>query len=126
VPFSRYGLAGEQELAWCARFVRWCIEKAGGKVPGNRFAIAAVKAFEDAFKAKGWHHAAPAEGDVVFFAHRMKSDAGYGRHCGIVVEVGPGHIRTVEGNRGDAVGRGRYEIGDASITGYGRLEDENG
>lgn len=121
-PFERYGLPGEQPLPWCARFVRWCVEKAGGAVPLNRYMAASVAKLEAGFDERGWLCYGPPElADIVFFRSRKASDKGIGRHVGIVVEVASGRIHTVEGNRGDRVARASYVIGDRNIASFGRF-----
>lgn len=124
VPFERYGLPGEQPLAWCARFVRWCTEKADIKIPGNRYLNASVENMRAAFDREGLLSESPEAPCVVFYRTRAGSDRGNGRHCGLVIDVGPLHIQTVEGNFGDKVVRRTVPLKDPLILGYGLLPKE--
>lgn len=120
-PFELYSLKGEQPLAWCARFVRAGVEACGGTIPGNRYEWARVANAEAMMREKGWIVATPRPGDIVFFKSRTGSDRGPGRHCGIVVGVGSHTFRTVEGNRGDKVGEGEYQLGSPRVASFGRF-----
>ena len=58
---------------------------------------------------------APQPGDQIFF------DYGGGiNHTGIVIEVGNGYVKTVEGNSNDQVSECTYQLNAGFIAGYGR------
>ena len=128
LPFERYAIQGEEPLAWCARFVRYCVEKAGGSLPGHRYKLAQVAFLEGQFIKKKWFHKTdPQVGDIVFYKTRKGSDAGFGRHVGIVVGVVNDRLlTTVEGNFGDKVTRRTQAKPWANVTGFGRLPDDGG
>lgn len=120
-PFERYALLGEQPLPWCARFVRWLFGEVGLQIPGNQYNLASVAHMERVFREQGWHYREPRVGDVVFYGGRGQSDAGNGRHCGIVVAVNGLHIETIEGNLSNRVKRVRQTTqANVRITGFGR------
>lgn len=142
IPAERY-MRGDQ-LAWCAGFVLWCHDVAGHEVPGNYWRLRSVAAFEAEMSERGlWlgPSVVPMSGDIVFFGDRARSDAGVGRHCGLVefvavrsrFESDPLHpqggrviltgteIHTIEGNSGNAVTRQLYLHDDKRITGYARV-----
>ena len=50
VPFDRYALPGEDPLPWCSRFMRWCWESAGLRLPGNRYLIGRVETLQEALR----------------------------------------------------------------------------
>lgn len=122
-PFRRYALKGEQPLAWCARFARWCFARAGVPLPGNPYEIAAVKRLHLELSARGAilpPSAEPRRCDLILLTERGKSDAGRGHHVGIVERVENGLVHSIDGNWGDAVRRVTRNLDDASIWGYGR------
>lgn len=119
-PFDRYALPGEQPLAWCARFVRAGVKACNGAIPGNEYEWARVANAEKMMADKGWLVTSPRPGDAVFFHSRTGSDKGPGRHMGIVTGVGSHTFRTVEGNRGDKVGEGEYQLGSPLVSSFGR------
>lgn len=121
LPFERYGIRGEDPLPWCARFVRWCLEMAGYKIPWNRYEMASVAYLEKQFIDRGWVVTEPARGDIVFFKSRGKSDRGPGRHIGIVVKVWDTGFQTVEGNLGDKVAKMSYKHSTKNVSCFGRI-----
>jgi hypothetical protein len=94
------------------------------RIPWNRYEMASVAYFEKEMKTRGWEVKDPQMGDIVFFKTRGKSDAGRGRHVGIVVEVCQGSVRTVEGNLGDCVAKASHEISDPRIVCFCRIPKE--
>lgn len=109
VPFDRYALPGEDPLPWCSRFMRWCWESAGQRLPGNRYLIGRVETLQHELELRGGilrPGVAPEPGDLIFYADRGKSDQHKGgRHIGIVEIVGGLTLVTIEGNWSDAVVR---------------------
>ena len=128
IPATRYN-DGEAK-PWCASFVRWCFEQAGAPLPGKRWLLPSVAHMERALQgAQAWASrelAEPAPGDIIFFADRGGSDAGPGRHVGIVERVQGARVHTIEGNLGDAVRRTSHALASRRITGYGRWPTEEG
>ena len=139
IPARRY-MRGD-ELAWCAGFVLYCFDKSDwpslfddeGDGQEDRddtlryYAMRNVQQFEDEMRSRGaWFGDSLVDyvlpGDVIFYANRGRSDAGSGRHVGIVVDVEfPARIiRTVEGNLSDEVKRRQVPAGSPQITGFAR------
>ena len=122
-PLERYGLKGEDPAPWCARFVRWCFLAAGEPLPGNKWKLGSVTEMEDALKHAGaWFDKSvtPARGDIVFFDTRGQSDAGPGRHVGLVENAYGGKITTIEGNLSNRVARVTHSLADGRISGFAR------
>lgn len=122
IPAQRYS-DGRRE-PWCANFVAWTFRQSGNPLPGNQRRLASVQYMEDQMKANNqWFPRGaqtPKPGDVIFFANRGNSDAGPGRHVGIVEKVENGRVYTIEGNSGNAVARRSYPLDHPRISGYGR------
>ena len=128
VPADRY-MHGDK-LPWCAGFVLWCNAQSDDvklyTSNAEYFVMRAVADMERIMRARGWWRpfdprVLPKENEVIFFANRGGSDAGPGRHVGVVASVFPDRIVTVEGNLGDSVGTASYRLADlaARVTGYG-------
>lgn len=116
-PFERYAYPGEEPLPWCARFMRWCWENAGTPLPGNRWLIGSVAELRAALEAQGalvpLEDARP--GDLLLLRQRGGSDAGAGHHVGIIEQVTPTYIETIDGNWGDRVARVQRKRTDPGI-----------
>lgn len=116
VPSERY--ADGEQIEWCAAFVRTCFEQAARPLPGNRWRIRACAEMLGQLQAFACEIAKPdaAPEDIVFFT-REHPGAGPTGHVGIIetVEEHTGIITTIEGNRGNAVGRGRYLLTDRRV-----------
>lgn len=113
-PYGKsFGLNGEP---WCAIFVWWVETQAGVALP---IKTAGVYALMAAFKAQGAFFSNPQPGDVVLY------NFGAG-HCGLVEQVSPTTITTIEGNTGIASNDNGGEVMrrvrplNSSIFGYGR------
>jgi hypothetical protein len=101
IPWTRYALPGEDPLAWCARFVRWCFIEAGHPLPGNRYMIGNVERMQRELDDRGAILPArmePQPGDLAFWLDRGASDAGSGRHVDLVVAAGALTMTVVGGN----------------------------
>lgn len=115
--WSWYGFGGRVE--WCACFVSWCANECGliesGAVPKFSYCPTGVQWFKDAglWRAGGEE---PQPGDIVFFD--WEGD-GTSDHVGIVESCDGRTVETIEGNSGDACRRNAYDVGSASIMGYG-------
>ena len=112
---------------WCAHFVAWCFREASAELPGDVMpspkrarAYASVSHTLRVFQEHGWFYNEPQVGDIVFYSKRGKSDAGSGKHIGIVVAVGPESFETVEGNWGDRVAKRVVDRDFPDIVGFGR------
>lgn len=105
---------------WCDVFVDWCFYKAFGKTEGQLTEYqsgplgAAVPYSAGYYKARGRYDQTPRAGDQVFF-----QENGALVHTGIVVEVTPTQIVTVEGNKSDQVTRQTRSRSGGYIAGYG-------
>lgn len=105
---------------WCDVFVDWCFYKAFGKTEGELAQYqsgplgAAVPYSAGYYKAKGRYDGTPRVGDQAFF-----QENGALVHTGIVTEVTPTTITTVEGNKGNRVSKQTYRRTDSYIAGYG-------
>lgn len=118
VPAERYN-EGERK-AWCAAFLRWCFERAGTPLPGRRHLLPSVAYLEGALLARGARVERAIPGAIVAFVGRGASDAGPGRHVGIVESYDPeaDKITTIEGNTGNRVTRRTYAHDDPGISGF--------
>lgn len=67
-------------------------------------------------KAKQFY-TSPKVGDQIFFTNNGGVSC---YHTGIVVEVGPYFVKTIEGNSGNKVAERSYKLTDSRIAGYGR------
>ena len=109
--------------AWCDVFVDWCFFKAYGKDEGQRIQCqtgpygAGCTYSMQYFQQKGRCDKNPKVGDQIFF--RYSGSTSGADHTGIVVEVTPSQIVTVEGNSGNQVKKNTYARSNASIVGYG-------
>ena len=105
---------------WCDVFVDWCFFQAFGKAEGQRVQCqtgelgAAVPFSAGYYKVQGRYDRTPRPGDQVFFQEK-----GELVHTGIVAEVTPEEIVTVEGNTGNQVRRRTHARTDSYIAGYG-------
>ena len=129
IPSIRY-MGGRRE-PWCAHFIATCFRESGFPLPhdvlptpdvGNP--LASVQFMENTFKERGWTVEDPRPGDIVFFKNRGMSDAGRGRHVGIVEKISAGNmIQTIEGNLGNKVARMVYYKTNSRISSFGRVPD---
>lgn len=112
IPLVRYqqrpAKADGSGWPWCAAFAIWCWYEADADVPRpgswDSIRLHDVNAAERWAEESGmWHFNTPSPGDWVFFDRRGGSDAGPGRHMGIVAEAGSPALVTVEGNWANAV-----------------------
>lgn len=125
---------GGRQEPWCAHYVAWVFRSAGKPIPGDVVPtptranpLASVSFMQSVFEQHGWMVKDPQPGDVVFFKVRGASDAGSGKHVGIVTAVSPPvagatkwTVSTVEGNMGDKVGTATYPIDSPLFLGFGR------
>lgn len=87
-----YGLNG---YAWCVMFVWWVFREAGF----NLRKTASCTDLSNAYKAAGqWVSKEFKPGDIAMFDFSGKKKIT--EHCGIIVDIGPNYIITVEGNTG--------------------------
>jgi CHAP domain len=92
-----YGYPGFETAPWCGMFVSWCFDKAGLTLPpiqsakGFAYCPFAVRWFKD----NQQFHKNPQVGDIVFFDWGKDGTAD---HVGLVEEVYPTYIKTIEGN----------------------------
>lgn len=117
-PYGQwYGLQGG---AWCAMFVSWCAYQAGildTVVPRYAYCPYGV----NDYRAKGKFYSrsggyTPSIGDTIFFWNSADGVVG---HTGIVIDVTPTEVVTIEGNATDAVRQKRYNRTNTYIHGYG-------
>ena len=135
IPSTRY-MGGRRE-PWCAHFIAWIFRQAGDPLPHDvpdvsptkANPLAGVQFLEDTFKKNKWWFrngdsriGPPEAGDVIFYKNRAGSDAGPGRHVGVVERVVGGWIHTIEGNWSDGVGTRRIFLASDSISGFGRKD----
>lgn len=64
----------------------------------------------------------PQPGDIILFNwdSSVQPNNGYSDHIGVVESVSNGKITTIEGNKGEAVGRRVLSIGNGNIRGFAR------
>lgn len=128
-PFERYAIEGEIPLAWCARFVRFCFEQAGRKLPGNRFLIPSVAQLRAALLASGQllePTVVPQANDIILLEGTAGNADGIqigGHHTGIVERVDGDFVDSIDGDFGtpDQVTRVRRRRDASDIWGYGRV-----
>lgn len=117
IYWSWYGF--NSRVAWCACFVSWVAEQCGyielGIIP--RFALCddGIRWFKDRGQ---WQNSGyiPTSGDIIFFDWNRD---GISDHVGIVEFVEVSTVHTIEGNTDDSCARRNYQLGSASIMGYG-------
>jgi hypothetical protein len=78
---------------WCAAFVQFCFLKAGKPL---EYRTASVGELTRWAKDRGYLVSSPAPGDIVTFD--FNGNGVHDDHTGLVEEVGPGRIYTIEGN----------------------------
>lgn len=88
----------DDETAWCAAFVNWCLVKAGMPQTGSLAARS--------FLTYGVSTKKPVLGDIVVFWRISKSSA-YG-HVGFVVRMTENFVYVLGGNQSDAVNIQRF------------------
>lgn len=125
--------AGGRHEPWCAHFIAYLFRECQRPLPrdvhpdrGRANPLASVAYMEKVFADRGWLLSAmdrPLPGDVVFFASRVGSDRGRGRHIGLVTSVDEKLVQTIEGNSGDCVARRIYTRRDSRIVAYGRVPE---
>lgn len=121
---------GNPGTPWCAIFVCWlfsqnCIlgpKKAltflGCPAPKNNCAAGAPYLY-GYLKKKGWEvdKKSGQAGDVIFFnVKNAKGQTVKNGHVGIIEKVQDGSYKAIEGNKSNAVKRGSYKIGSASVS----------
>ncbi|MBQ9664288.1 MAG: peptidoglycan-binding protein [Oscillospiraceae bacterium] len=129
LALAGYYNGSKNGYAWCCCFVDWCFYKAFGASEGPRIQCqtgdlgAACVYSAQYFMMQQRYDKTPRPGDQVYFY--VNGQIG---HTGIVVEVTPTAIVTVEGNSSDRVQRLTYERSSARIAGYGhpRYDDLSG
>ena len=106
---------------WCAGFVTWSVEHAGGQLPGGGWAavshwVAAAQAHEHGLALVDAAQARP--GDVVAFDWGGGGDFGADGHIGFLDSpvAADGTFQTVEGNAGDAVAHLTRSTADANVV----------
>lgn len=121
---------GGRQEPWCAHFVAWLFREVGLPLPTDRIPsntpngynpLASVTNMKKVFQKHGWMVEGPVEGGVVFFSKRGQSDAGPGRHVGVIESVEADCFYTIEGNWGNAVKRVKRRNSDKSIWGFGKV-----
>lgn len=134
IPAERY-MRGDK-LAWCAGFVLWCYDTSDDPDIWDDFNDATknderrywgLRAVKNMVK---WAHemkvfiepnVVPAPNDVILYGSRAGSDAGPGKHTGIVHYVDGNWVHTVEGNLSDRVKQRKVKHGRSDIIGYARF-----
>jgi hypothetical protein len=118
---------GGRQEPWCAHFVAWCFRESGHPLvhdykPSLKVAnpLASVSYLKSIFQKYYLLVDTPLPGDVVFFSSRGNSDAGQGRHCGIVESISSDSFQSIEGNYGNKVTRVTRKLNDSQLWGFGR------
>ena len=123
-----YGLDGQP---WCAMFVSWCFDQAGGAdlvAASTSKGFAYCPAGAEWYKKRGRWGTEPRVGAVVFF--RFSGGPPRIHHVGIVTGINPdGSIDTIEGNTSRGAGGSQRDGGGvwrrrrkAGVVGYGYPE----
>lgn len=130
IPATRYNRG--DKLPWCASFALYCnAQSTDPKVATTNaefYLFRSVAAFEAEMKRRGWWldpTRAPQPNDFVFFGDRGHSDAGTGRHMGIVESFTAPKLTSIEGNWSNAVCRVVHDLAKPAevqrITGFARF-----
>jgi len=98
------------EIPWCAAFMNWCLQKAGGR--GTRSAMAR------SFLAWGKKVTTPKPGDLVVF---KRGDDGISGHVCFFVSETKLSVKVLAGNESDSVSYAVYS--KSGILGYRRSLD---
>lgn len=120
----------KQHYPWCSVFVDWCFVQAFGVSEAKRITYhtqlgAGCDYAAKAYQTAGRWYKTPKIGDEIFFKTSTYSYA----HTGIVVDVTPTQVITIEGNtsgdsgvvyNGGGVFKKSYSINYSNIVGYGR------
>lgn len=107
---------------WCCCFIDWLFYMScGGKEDANAvkptgiYGAGVYWAYKE-YKDHGMTVSDPRPGDQIFF---VDTD-GELSHTGLVVEVGPDYVSTIEGNWDNQVLERTYDRSSKRIAGYGR------
>jgi len=126
-PWVRLYMDGREgkDWKWCAGFV-WYVLAQAAKQLGVPMPLKPSYSCSTFVERNRGGRFLPGEspqlvrrGDV-FFVRRAGDDAGY-QHTGIVVDVQPDHVVTIEGNTNDEGSREGYEV-CRRVRAYGRLD----
>lgn len=142
-------IGGVQGSAWCAYFVKWCLNKAGVtdylSVSGGAGSTTSLWVYFNSMGSwhgnfnQAWSYGSksgtntkdssytPQIGDVVLFETNSSLSDGPD-HTGIVVDVSGSSVTTVEGNIGtaDKVATFTYDRWSSKIWGFGRPKYSGG
>lgn len=117
-PYWEY-VGFSSRVEWCACFVSWCAGQCGYIDKGLFINTGYPPGQVDFFRNEGhWMDGSgtPSPGMIIFFDWYH---ADFADHVGIVEYVEDGYVHTIEGNSGDSVRRGTWQLGDSQIQGYG-------
>ena len=118
--YTRYGAwYGDPYGDWNAMFVAFCLRYAGVNYPYDASAAnwAATLKAQERFKAPSDY--VPESGDLVFFDRDLD---GVIDHVGLVENLQDIKFTTIEGDNGNKVARGSYDLFNKYIVGYGVVE----
>ncbi len=125
--YTKYGAwFGINPGDFCDEFVSWCAAQAGESEAVGKFAYVPshIQFFKDQGRFFRRGEKLPLPGDVIFFEYGYDGVVD-GDHVGLVEDCDGYNVYTIEGNVRDALGqpcvaRRTYNVGYASIYGYGR------
>ncbi len=114
---------------WCDAFVDWCFYKAYGlnnakALLGGNFNDYTPASAQLYHTKNAWHTSDPKPGDQIFFKNNTRI-----YHTGLVYQVDPVYVYTIEGNTSGASGviangggvcKKKYRRNSSKIAGYGR------
>lgn len=107
---------------WCDQFVDWVFAQAFGIDEGRKVLYQPMRSCgagcawsASYFRENGKFTSTPQRGDQIFLGPK-----GNESHTGLVVDVSPDKVWTVEGNANNRVMRRVYARNDSNIAGYGR------
>jgi uncharacterized protein (TIGR02594 family) len=106
--------AREDEVAWCASFVNWCMEKAGIKGTGS----AAAKSWLT------WGDTSPQKYGAVCVikqkskGHDAATGSASGYHVAFFLKIENGRVFLLGGNQGDQVKISSFGLGSYEVCGY--------
>jgi len=110
--------AKEDEVAWCASFVNWCLMKADYKRTNSAAAIS--------FLNCGTPVEEPEEGDIIVIQKKKvkgvdkKTGSSSGNHVGFFRKIKDGRVFILGGNQSDSVKDSSFGLASYNVLGYRR------
>ena len=128
---SNMGTNFYYKTAWCAMYVSAVAIKSGTTaiIVRGSYCPSIINTYKKSttskYKYAGGSKYVPKPGDVIFFDWNNNNVPD---HTGLVASVSGSTIKTIEGNKSDAVGYRTFKVGYSGVLGYGlpNYDDANG